>query len=102
MQSQTFIVFFNSCFCTSDAPAPAGSTQRAAPAHPPCMPSTAWRLSVPPVLLRRAAAAAACRKMLGVWKESSIRWLRELVQELEQRHLDYGFSASTVPVVLWD
>lgn len=37
--------------------------------------------------------------MLGAWKQSSIRWLRGLVQELEQQR---AASGGARPVVLWD
>lgn len=40
--------------------------------------------------------------MLGVWKQSSIKWLRALVAELEQRHAEAGGGRGSAPVVLWD
>lgn len=41
------------------------------------------------------------RKLLGVWKASSTRWLRDLVAGLEQRHAASG-GRGPRPVVLWD
>lgn len=42
------------------------------------------------------------RKMLGVWKQSSNRWLRELVAALQARHVAAGGSPGSAPVVEWD
>ncbi|KAL4428433.1 hypothetical protein ABPG75_002522 [Micractinium tetrahymenae] len=42
------------------------------------------------------------RKMLGVWKQSSIRWLRELVEVLQARHAAAGGSPGSAPTVEWD
>lgn len=42
------------------------------------------------------------RKMLGVWKASSTRWLRDLVAALEERHLAGRGSPGSCPLVLWD
>ena len=43
-----------------------------------------------------------CRKMLGVWKESSIKWLQELQDELDERHADSECCPSARPLVVWD
>lgn len=43
-----------------------------------------------------------CRKMLGVWKDTSIPWLQGLVAALRQRHEERGGSPGSAPVVLWD
>lgn len=43
-----------------------------------------------------------CRKMLGVWKDTSIAWLQGLVAALQQRHEERGGSPGSAPVVLWD
>lgn len=48
------------------------------------------------------SGSASCRKMLGVWKQSSIRWLRELVEALRTRHTAAGGSPGSAPVVQWD
>lgn len=51
---------------------------------------------------RHSPYAARCRKMLGVWKQSSIRWLQELVEALHVRHEAFGGSLDSAPVVQWD
>jgi hypothetical protein len=40
--------------------------------------------------------------MLGVWKESSIKWLQELQDELDERHADSECCPSDRPLVVWD
>ena len=40
--------------------------------------------------------------MLGVWKESSVRWLEGLVGALVKRHANWGCPPGEAPVVVWD
>ncbi|PRW44486.1 small GTP-binding isoform B [Chlorella sorokiniana] len=42
------------------------------------------------------------RKMLGVWKDTSIPWLEGLVAALQQRHGERGGSPGSAALVLWD
>lgn len=40
--------------------------------------------------------------MLGAWKASSVKWLRELVAALEARHAEAGGAWGSRPRVLWN
>lgn len=67
----------------------------------PCM-STKALLALSLTAPRPSRTHLWCRKMLGVWKHSSISWLQELLEGLQVRHGMRGGRFDMRPIVLWD